>query len=86
MDAGLEARLERIGFDGKIVNVPMDHGITIGATKALFEIETTVDAVTRGGADSVLTQKRTRAPDPPSQKRKRLHRSPQHFYSYRSGA
>jgi fructose-bisphosphate aldolase/2-amino-3,7-dideoxy-D-threo-hept-6-ulosonate synthase len=35
----------------------MDHGITIGATKGLFDIETTVDSVTRGGADSVLTQK-----------------------------
>jgi len=35
----------------------MDHGITIGPTKGLVDIERTVDAVTRGGADSVLTQK-----------------------------
>jgi fructose-bisphosphate aldolase/2-amino-3,7-dideoxy-D-threo-hept-6-ulosonate synthase len=35
----------------------MDHGITIGAVKGLKDIESTIDAVTRGGADSVLTQK-----------------------------
>jgi fructose-bisphosphate aldolase/2-amino-3,7-dideoxy-D-threo-hept-6-ulosonate synthase len=35
----------------------MDHGITLGAVTGLKEIESTVDAVTRGGADSVLTQK-----------------------------
>ena len=57
MDAGISARLDRIGTDGRIVNIPMDHGITIGATDGLREIETTIDAVTRGGADSVLTQK-----------------------------
>jgi fructose-bisphosphate aldolase/2-amino-3,7-dideoxy-D-threo-hept-6-ulosonate synthase len=54
---GIEARLERIGTDGRIVNIPMDHGITIGATDGLKDIESTIDAVTRGGADSVLTQK-----------------------------
>ncbi len=37
--------------------VPMDHGITLGAVDGLVDIESTVDAVTRGGADSVLTQK-----------------------------
>jgi len=35
----------------------MDHGITIGATEGLKRIESTIDAVTEGGADSVLTQK-----------------------------
>lgn len=57
MSAGIAARLERIGTDGRIVNVPMDHGITIGPTKGLVDIETTIDAVTRAGADSILTQK-----------------------------
>ena len=57
MDAGIAARLERIGTGGKYVVVPMDHGITIGAVKGLREIESTIDAVTRGGADAVLTQK-----------------------------
>jgi len=37
--------------------VPMDHGITLGAVDGLVDIESTIDAVTRGGADSVLTQK-----------------------------
>jgi fructose-bisphosphate aldolase/2-amino-3,7-dideoxy-D-threo-hept-6-ulosonate synthase len=35
----------------------MDHGITLGAVTGLKDIETTIDAITRGGADSVLTQK-----------------------------
>lgn len=35
----------------------MDHGITIGATDGLEDIEATIDAVTGAGADSVLTQK-----------------------------
>ncbi|NHN57813.1 MULTISPECIES: 2-amino-3,7-dideoxy-D-threo-hept-6-ulosonate synthase [Halorussus] len=57
MDAGTAARLDRIGTDGKYVIVPMDHGITLGAVTGLGDIESTIDAVTRGGADSVLTQK-----------------------------
>lgn len=57
MNPGVNARIERIATDGRIVNIPMDHGITLGATKGLVDIESTIDAVTRGGADSVLTQK-----------------------------
>jgi fructose-bisphosphate aldolase/2-amino-3,7-dideoxy-D-threo-hept-6-ulosonate synthase len=57
MDAGIEARLERIGTDGKHLIVPMDHGLTMGAVRGLVDLEATVDAVTRGGADAVLTQK-----------------------------
>jgi fructose-bisphosphate aldolase/2-amino-3,7-dideoxy-D-threo-hept-6-ulosonate synthase len=57
MDAGTAARLDRIGTDGNYVMVPMDHGITLGAVDGLVDIESTIDAVTRGGADSVLTQK-----------------------------
>ncbi|GGL72204.1 2-amino-3,7-dideoxy-D-threo-hept-6-ulosonate synthase [Halocalculus aciditolerans] len=56
-DAGKSARLDRIGKDGKLVTIPMDHGITLGAVKGLKDIEATIDAVTRGGADAVLTQK-----------------------------
>jgi fructose-bisphosphate aldolase/2-amino-3,7-dideoxy-D-threo-hept-6-ulosonate synthase len=37
--------------------VPMDHGLTLGAVDGLADIESTIDAVTRGGADAVLTQK-----------------------------
>jgi fructose-bisphosphate aldolase/2-amino-3,7-dideoxy-D-threo-hept-6-ulosonate synthase len=35
----------------------MDHGITMGPVAGLVDIESTIDAVTRGGADAVLTQK-----------------------------
>jgi len=57
MTAGKQARLERIGTDGKHLVIPMDHGLTLGAVKGLVDIESTIDAVTRGGADAVLTQK-----------------------------
>ncbi|AGB36497.1 2-amino-3,7-dideoxy-D-threo-hept-6-ulosonate synthase [Natronococcus occultus] len=57
MTTGTEARLERIGTDGSYVIVPMDHGITMGAVQGLKDIESTIDGVTRGGADAVLTQK-----------------------------
>jgi fructose-bisphosphate aldolase/2-amino-3,7-dideoxy-D-threo-hept-6-ulosonate synthase len=57
MTAGVAARLERIGTGGKFLIVPMDHGITLGAVKGLADIESTIDAVTSGGADAILTQK-----------------------------
>jgi len=57
MTAGIEARLERISTDGRHLIVPMDHGLTMGAVGGLERIESTIDAITRGGADAVLTQK-----------------------------
>ena len=57
MNAGKRARLDRIGTDGRYLTVPMDHGVTIGPVEGLRDIESTIDAVTRGGADAVLTQK-----------------------------
>ncbi|SER56833.1 2-amino-3,7-dideoxy-D-threo-hept-6-ulosonate synthase [Natrinema salaciae] len=57
MTTGIDARLERIGTDGSYVIVPMDHGITMGAVQGLKDIEATIDGVTSGGADAVLTQK-----------------------------
>ncbi|WP_254767274.1 2-amino-3,7-dideoxy-D-threo-hept-6-ulosonate synthase [Salinilacihabitans rarus] len=54
---GIDARLERISTDGAYLIVPMDHGITMGAVTGLKDIESTIDGVTRGGADAVLTQK-----------------------------
>jgi fructose-bisphosphate aldolase/2-amino-3,7-dideoxy-D-threo-hept-6-ulosonate synthase len=57
MTLGTNARLDRIGTDGRYVVVPMDHGITLGAVPGLVDVESTIDAVTRGGADAVLTQK-----------------------------
>jgi fructose-bisphosphate aldolase/2-amino-3,7-dideoxy-D-threo-hept-6-ulosonate synthase len=57
MTAGISARLDRIGTGGRYLVVPMDHGITLGAVTGLRDIESTIDAVTSGGADAVLTQK-----------------------------
>jgi fructose-bisphosphate aldolase/2-amino-3,7-dideoxy-D-threo-hept-6-ulosonate synthase len=57
MTAGTSARLARIGTGGRYLIVPMDHGITLGAVEGLVDIESTIDAVTRGGADAVLTQR-----------------------------
>jgi fructose-bisphosphate aldolase/2-amino-3,7-dideoxy-D-threo-hept-6-ulosonate synthase len=57
MPPGIDARLARISTDGRFLTVPMDHGITLGPVKGLVDIESTVDAVTRAGADAVLTQK-----------------------------
>ncbi|MFB6111020.1 MAG: 2-amino-3,7-dideoxy-D-threo-hept-6-ulosonate synthase [Halobacteriaceae archaeon] len=57
MDVGTAARLDRLGRNGRYVIIPMDHGITLGAVEGLATIEDTIDAVTRGGADAVLTQK-----------------------------
>ncbi|AGM99969.1 fructose-bisphosphate aldolase [Salinarchaeum sp. Harcht-Bsk1] len=57
MSTGTTARLSRIGTDGTYLIVPMDHGITIGAVQGLKDIESTIDAITTGGADAVLTQK-----------------------------
>jgi len=57
MTAGLAARLDRISTHDRYLIVPMDHGITMGAVKGLVDIESTIDGVTRGGADAVLTQK-----------------------------
>ena len=57
MTTGTAARLDRLGTDGRYVVIPMDHGITLGPVTGLADIESTIDAVTRGGADAVLTQK-----------------------------
>jgi fructose-bisphosphate aldolase/2-amino-3,7-dideoxy-D-threo-hept-6-ulosonate synthase len=57
MTAGLAARLDRISTGGRYLVVPMDHGISLGAVDGLRDIESTIDAVTGGGADAVLTQK-----------------------------
>jgi fructose-bisphosphate aldolase/2-amino-3,7-dideoxy-D-threo-hept-6-ulosonate synthase len=57
MHTGINARLDRISTGGNYLVVPMDHGITLGAIKGLKDIESTIDGITRGGADAVLTQK-----------------------------
>ena len=57
MTAGLSARLDRISTNDRYLVVPMDHGITMGAVEGLVDIESTIDGVTSGGADAVLTQR-----------------------------
>jgi fructose-bisphosphate aldolase/2-amino-3,7-dideoxy-D-threo-hept-6-ulosonate synthase len=57
MTAGLSARLDRISTNDRYLIVPMDHGLTMGAVDGLVDIESTIDGVTRGGADAVLTQR-----------------------------
>jgi len=57
MNVGTRARMERIGSGGKYLMVPMDHGITMGAVEGLVDIESTIDRITAGGADSILTQR-----------------------------
>ncbi|WP_096592967.1 2-amino-3,7-dideoxy-D-threo-hept-6-ulosonate synthase [Halorubrum ezzemoulense] len=57
MTAGLSARLDRISTNDRYLIVPMDHGITMGAVGGLVDIESTMDGVTSGGADAVLTQR-----------------------------
>ena len=57
MTTGTTARLDRIGTDGRFLTVPMDHGVTMGAVEGLRDLEATVAAVVRGGADAVLTQR-----------------------------
>ncbi len=57
MTTGRDARLARIRTGDRYLVVPMDHGITLGAVRGLKDIESTIAAVTRGGADAVLTQK-----------------------------
>ncbi|WP_410765390.1 2-amino-3,7-dideoxy-D-threo-hept-6-ulosonate synthase [Haloferax sp. DFSO60] len=56
-DVGISARLERISTGGRYLIVPMDHGVTLGPVKGLVDIESTIDGITRGGADAVLTHK-----------------------------
>lgn len=57
MSIGISARLGRIRTDNRFLIVPMDHGLTMGAVQGLADIESTIAAVTSGGADAVLTQK-----------------------------
>ena len=41
----------------KLFIVPMDHGITLGPVAGLEDIDKTVKAVFKGGADAVIVHK-----------------------------
>ncbi|AAM02622.1 2-amino-3,7-dideoxy-D-threo-hept-6-ulosonate synthase [Methanopyrus kandleri] len=56
---GKQIRMERImnRETGRTLIVPMDHGVTLGPITGLEDLEETVDAVARGGANAVLLHK-----------------------------
>jgi predicted phospho-2-dehydro-3-deoxyheptonate aldolase len=56
---GKKIRMERImnRETGKMVIVPMDHGVTIGPVAGLINLQETVDAVTNGGANAFVVHK-----------------------------
>ncbi|WP_457620775.1 2-amino-3,7-dideoxy-D-threo-hept-6-ulosonate synthase [Methanopyrus sp.] len=59
VDIGKQIRMERImdRETGRTLIVPMDHGVTMGPITGLEDLEETVDAVARGGANAVLLHK-----------------------------
>ncbi|RLE85999.1 MAG: fructose-bisphosphate aldolase [Thermoprotei archaeon] len=54
---GKDVRLSRITKKGKMLCVPMDHGVTLGPIKGIARIESTVKAVSSGGATAVILHK-----------------------------
>ncbi len=54
---GKAVRLSRITLNGKMLCVPMDHGMTMGPVRGLEEPQTMVKAVAQGGATAVLVHK-----------------------------
>ncbi|RDD53536.1 MAG: fructose-bisphosphate aldolase [Candidatus Korarchaeota archaeon NZ13-K] len=54
---GKEVRLSRIMRDGKILCIPMDHGVTDGPIRGLTDINWIVGEVSRGGATCVVLHK-----------------------------
>jgi class I fructose-bisphosphate aldolase len=56
---GKRIRMERImdRNSGKTVVVPMDHGVTLGPVPGLTNIQKTIDAVSKGGANAIVIHK-----------------------------
>jgi len=54
---GKEIRLSRITSEGKMLCIPMDHGVSIGPAKGLDTIHETIRKVAEGGATAVLMHK-----------------------------
>ncbi|MEM2921148.1 MAG: 2-amino-3,7-dideoxy-D-threo-hept-6-ulosonate synthase [Candidatus Bathyarchaeia archaeon] len=57
MVSGKSVRLSRIMREGKMLCIPMDHGLSIGPVKGLDNIFKTIKAVDAGGATSILVNK-----------------------------
>lgn len=54
---GKEVRLSRIMRDGRILCIPMDHGVTDGPIRGLTDMNWIVSEVARGGATCVVLHK-----------------------------
>lgn len=54
---GKDVRISRITERGRMLCIPMDHGVTIGPVKGLDRIFKTIEDVSRGGATAILTHK-----------------------------
>lgn len=59
MYLGKHVRMERImnRNTGRIILVPMDHGVTLGACDGLIDMREAVNDMAEGGADAVLMHK-----------------------------
>lgn len=54
---GKDIRLSRITENGRMVCVPMDHGVSSGPIKGIVDIEARIRAVEQGGATAVVVHK-----------------------------
>jgi predicted phospho-2-dehydro-3-deoxyheptonate aldolase len=54
---GKTVRLSRLLKKGRMLCIPMDHGVSIGPSKGLDTILDTITQVTRGGASAILAHK-----------------------------
>ncbi len=54
---GKRVRLNRITSNGKMICIPMDHGVTMGPMKGLTDMDYIIKKVSEGGATSVLVHK-----------------------------
>lgn len=68
MVSGKTLRLSRITRHGRMLCVPMDHGVTSGPITGLEKPWRTIQAVARGGASAILAHKGVvkSLPEPPS--------------------
>jgi predicted phospho-2-dehydro-3-deoxyheptonate aldolase len=54
---GKRVRLDRITSNGKMICIPMDHGVTMGPVKGLTDMDYIIKKVSEGGATAVLVHK-----------------------------
>ena len=57
MVTGKNIRLERLTKNGKMICIPMDHGVTIGPVKGLTDMDDMIKKVHKGGATAALVHK-----------------------------